>query len=251
MTVPLTDAFYSAKRSYERGKYHIQDFNGRLTEFFNSEPWFTVTEINAEGAQFHKFRWTQEPPEPLESIATDAAYNLRAALDQTGYAASVLFGKDDPSHAHFPFGENGREGVVISPKSRCRDLPPEILSVFRSFKPYKAGDHALNALNALCNTNKHSFLVAAEFRDEWAAVSDVATTNPHWDRSRQQIIFASSDGNTSHHVGVAHQIVFQGIPAVEGRPVVRNLDLMLDVVGQIIAATQEACFRNGKIRLAE
>ena len=75
--------------------------------------------------------------------------------------------------------------------------------------------------------------------------------NPYWDRRRQQIIFASTDGNTRHHAGVAHQIVFQVFPALEGRPVVRNLDLMLDKVGEIISTTQEACFRHGKLVLAE
>ncbi len=246
-TIPLEDAFYSAKRSYERGQYHIQDFDTRLAEFFNTEPWLAVTEIDTDRKQFHKFRWTKKPPEALESIATDAAYNFRAALDQCGYTAAVLFGKNDATHAHFPFGNNGREGVTIPRKSRGRDLPPEILAVFRSFKPYPGGNHALNTLNELCNTNKHSFLVAAEFRDEWAALSDVEGIDPYWDRGKQQIIFSSTDGNTRHHVSVAHQIVFQGIPNLEGRPVVRNLDLMRDVVLQVISETQETCFRCGKL----
>jgi len=136
-TIPLEDAFYSAKRSYERGQYHIQDFDTRLAEFFNTEPWLAVTEIDTDRKQFHKFRWTKKPPEALESIATDAAYNFRAALDQCGYTAAVLSGRTTP---HTP---TSRLGIMVGKASPFPASPGDGTCRLKSSRFFDRSSHTL------------------------------------------------------------------------------------------------------------
>ncbi|HEX7726222.1 MAG TPA: hypothetical protein VF410_06675, partial [Rhizomicrobium sp.] len=165
--------------------------------------------------------------------------------------ATVLFGKVDPSFAHFPFGFAGIEGNKLSRNQRSSDVPSEILSVFRSFKPYENGNPTLWALNTLCNTNKHRFLVTTEMMNEHAVITHIESDTFTYNSDDQIITIECGDGtsHSRHESNLPMNIVFLGIPKIEGKPAVRLLDQIFDVVGCVIQETQERCFYLGKLRL--
>jgi hypothetical protein len=73
---------------------------------------------------------------------------LRSALDQAGAACAVLTGKTNPKKSYFPFADSGPELTKVI-KGRCKDLPGEIISLFRSFQPYQGGNDPLWAMNKI------------------------------------------------------------------------------------------------------
>jgi hypothetical protein len=251
-TFGKSDPFDSAVRSWQRGQHHVLDFVANVKVFLDKKPWTYTVETNPHGYKSHVIRFNKPPDPILESIATDAAYNLRAALDQCAYAATLVskrkFGKD----THFPFGNAGRDGARIR-GTRSAELPPEIVSLFRSYKPYKGGNDTLWALNTICNTNKHRFLTTTNYlgngaTSHWAQIESL---EPIWDSEKGHLIFEHLDG-TAHRRTISNlplYIVFKGIEKIDGKPAIPLLDEMCNFVGWIIGDTQRECARLGWINL--
>ncbi len=252
MIIAKSDPFDSAIRSWQRGQYHVQDFVSQVKSFLDSKPWTYTVETITDGRKQHMVKFNRPPDGILESVATDAAYNLRAALDQCAYAATLVskrkFGKD----THFPFGYAGQVGSRIR-GTRSADLPPEILSVFRSYKPFKGGNDTLWSLNEICNTNKHRFLTATNYLGDFAVshTAQIDSLEPRWDSDKGHLIFEHFDG-TSHHGTTSNlpmHIVFDGIEKIGGKPAIPLLDQICSLVAYIISDTQRECGRVGWINL--
>ena len=56
-------------------------------------------------------------------------------------------------------------------------MPPEILALFRAFKPYKGGNDALWALNKLCNAKKHCALIPFDIGRANVSITQVNQMN--------------------------------------------------------------------------
>ena len=149
----MPNIFASAKHSLRRGQYHALDLAQRLNALNRpntSEKFATlVVDPQPDGAtetikvRFHPlFRYE------FPSIVFDAVSNFRACLDQMIYTIAV------PRGLPLPIGKDA--AWAIKRIDGIEYLPPEILTVFRSFNPYKGGNDTLWALNELCNIKKHA-----------------------------------------------------------------------------------------------
>ena len=155
----MADPFVSPRRTLRRAKQHVEDFHFRTIAFRKNKDWSYVIEKDDQGgAKRHKIKFNREFFEDLPGIVLDAASGLRAVLDQTGYAAAVASGVQAPKRAYFPLADDATQLENVIARRRCDDLPPEILALFRAFKPYKCGNILLWSLNKLANTKKHAFL---------------------------------------------------------------------------------------------
>lgn len=161
----MTALFYSSRRRLARAEEHISDLEGKVNAFVAEKPWASVVESDADGfLHVHKFKSTKGLPEGLANIAADAIENLRSALDNAGYTIALAAGiykaagRMEPKYSNFPFAKSHGE-LKNSIKGRCRDLPPDIVSLIHSFQPYQGGNDLLWSLNELCNANKHRLLV--------------------------------------------------------------------------------------------
>lgn len=80
-------------------------------------------------------------------------------------------------------------------RGRCSDVPPEIIAIVRSFKPYKDGDFALWALNKLANT-KHTYLMPIGDGGGGTFIKNLRVTSsgrcdigpPRWNRAKNEIV---------------------------------------------------------------
>jgi hypothetical protein len=145
-----------------RAQHHINVFNAAVQQFADSNPWTHVIEKDfMPGQDLHKLRFTKDLPAILPCILLDAVNNLRSALDQAGYAAALANGKTNPKATNFPFADDfaGLDNN-IDRRGVCRDLPAEIVTLFRGCNPHKGGNYSatLWGLNKLCNTKKHCAL---------------------------------------------------------------------------------------------
>jgi hypothetical protein len=155
-----SDPFYSPKRTLVRAKHHVRDFEANLAAFADGKYWTYVAQMDSQGraAKVKKIKFDRDFFEEISCIAFDAASNLRSVLDQTAFASVLLGGNPNPKKAYFPMGGDalGLDDVI---RRKCKHVPPDIISLFRGFKPYYRGNLFLPALNTLCNTQKHAALI--------------------------------------------------------------------------------------------
>ncbi len=274
----MSNPFASPRLTILRAQHHIDDFNARINEFVNSQPWSYVIEKDSKGSQvLHKIKFARRLPPNLPCILFDASNNLRATLDQAGYASAVASGKVDPKQTKFPFGDDpvGLDNVIR--RNGSKDLPPEILTLFRGFKPYKGGNDTLWALNKLCNTKKHCALMpfnigqaalaltqsagpTRSFGPGFMAISGSETisgyigamgvTNRDWDPDKYEITLARTVANTSpnYRANVALNVAIEGIETQSRKPAVGVLRDMMRVVDCILSATEAECRRLGFLK---
>ena len=150
--------FDSARQKLIRAKQHTVELESMEKSFFETESSGVIRETEpATGDQFVKIRFRHTIPLEMSSVVSDIANNLRDALDHIGYATAIAGGKSDTKCANFPFGKTS-EDLEHSIRRRSKDIPNDILALFRAFKPYKGGNDLLYALNSIANTKKHRVL---------------------------------------------------------------------------------------------
>jgi hypothetical protein len=141
-------------------------------------------------------------------------------------------------------------------KGRCKDLPPEISALFRSFDSHEGGNYALWALNKLCNANKHRLLVpvgivASGMKIKTMTISGPgAIPAPKWDREKNQIVIAEigPGGDFKYDVELSLFVAFDKINGVKSGPAVGVLDMMASEVTRVLKATEAECRRIGLLK---
>ena len=72
-----------------RAKQQIDDLETQIHTFAKEKPWSHIVEKDADGvANLHKVKFTERLSEDLPHIVFEAANNLRAVLDQLGFAVA-------------------------------------------------------------------------------------------------------------------------------------------------------------------
>jgi hypothetical protein len=98
----MADVFYSPRLTLVRAQYHIQNFKALVHSFDDKKPWAYIVDRQSQpGKIIHKIKFTHPLPEMLPCILFDAVNNLRAVLDQSGYAAAISAGKISPQKNQF------------------------------------------------------------------------------------------------------------------------------------------------------
>jgi hypothetical protein len=249
-------ALGTSQRRLDRGKEHIVDLEREFQAFLDSKPYARVVEAHSNGTdQLHKIKFTRPLPGSLADVAADAADNLRSALDQAAYAIAHATGKANPQ-AFFPFAGSAAE-FENALKGRCKDLPQDILTLFRTFQPYRGGNDLLWALNRICVTNKHRLLVPIGISVHGMFIKKMeihstrdgtfALSGPVWDRDNNEIVFARTGpgGHIEYDMQISFFVAFDKIEVAGGKPAVAFLNAMAGEVEHILLATEVEARRLG------
>jgi hypothetical protein len=249
------DPFYSPKRTLSRAKHHVGDFEAKITAFAGGQYWSYSPERDSRGlAQRHKVIFDRDFFEDLGGVVFDAANNLRAVLDQSAYATAILGGVLEPKSAYFPISSDAAKLQDVI-RGRCKDLRPEIISLFSGFKPYLGGSYCLARLNMLCNAQKHAELVP--FRtDELLGVRFVMggaglVLKHHWDAENFEIeiLDIPPGGDLGHPGTFAFDITFDhSEPGLGNSEPLGLLTGMAQEVERVLIATEAECRKLGLIR---
>jgi hypothetical protein len=258
------DPFYSPKRRLLRAKKHVAELDAASAVFLNSEPYRRIVEPDIDGvAQLHKIKLAAPFPEELSDLVEDALDSLRAVLDHTAYCAAVASGKGSPEYAFFPFS-NTAENWENRANGLCKDVPGDIVALFRSFKPYKGGNDPLWALNEIRNSSQHAILVPvghASFRvfskilsmkaPEHGSVSfDPPIWTPGtWDGAKNEMVIFRADPGTEldYDIEFSPSISFGDVPVFANEPVLTVLNYLARMVESVLLATEAECRRLGLI----
>jgi hypothetical protein len=121
----MADVFQSCRLTLLRAQHHIDDLNAKINEFVSSQPWSMVVKPDLQAREnVVKVKFARRLPTDLPCILFDAANNLRAALDQAGYASTIASGKVEPKKTNFPFADISSPRQAFLSRPRTTDPIP-------------------------------------------------------------------------------------------------------------------------------
>lgn len=254
----MSEPFLSAKLRIGRAKELLSILKESARAFAESDPYVFLEELDYAGLnKVYKCRLTRHTPPQFDFLIVEAVEHLRASLDHLGYAAAVLGGHSNPKRCHFPIANTPTmlETDVIG-RGNCKELPPDILALFRSLQPYKGGNGgAVWVLNQLCNIGKHRFLTSVGFESFYADVKldqlpPGSTVFPHiWDSEKHEISYFSVPVGieAQYNFEVAFFIAFRPFGPLAGQPVLPHLFAIAEDVTRIVKQTEIVARRIGLI----
>lgn len=246
----MFDLFASPKRRITRANTHISNLETGFNAFVNDKPYAVVTEEDAEENTVVKIKLTKPLPDEWTDLTFDAAEALRSALDQAAFATAMAAGRLNPKSAYFPVA-NDAAGLETGIRGRCKDVPPEIVALFRSFKPYKGGDNAIWALNKICNGSKHRLIVpiGTGFTNlSLGPMALIAGPNdsgarmltPRWDGEKDEMVMfiVGPESKVDYNFTLSFCIAFGDVEAVKGVEVFSTLKTMSARVERVVLAIE-------------
>jgi hypothetical protein len=248
----------SSRRKLARAKKHIVDLDRKIGAFIKKHPCAKVVERDLQRAkEIHKIKLVKQIPSFLEDIASDAVVNMRAALDHAGYAVAVAANpmRKNPRNTAFPFAGNAVE-LENAIKGRSKDIPKEILTLFRNLKPYKGGNDLLCALNEICNAEKHKIITPVAVTIATSGITDVRCTGqwrqpaqPVWDSTKNEIVLIEVplDTKIDYDLEFFTLVVFDEIQIVRGQQVLGILNTLASEVERVLLAIEAEARRIGII----
>lgn len=236
MTDPEDDPFESPKILLERAEENVRELQTRAKAFFDGKPYTDVVELDPEtGEDIYKLRFTAKIPKGLNAVAADALNNLRATLDQAiCTSASLLVPGVNLNGMGFPFAatEAAMEDAI---RSKCKNVPPEIVALVRSLKPYKGGNDLLWALSKLSATNRHRTLITdvgastdSMYVHQMTFSGPGSIPAPIWDRANHELAVAriTHGAKLQYDVEFSFFVAFGDVEVVGGQPTLPILGQM-------------------------
>jgi len=229
-----------------RAKEHIRNLDRRVKRFFDAKPYARVTERDVDGLNdVHKVKLTKKFPAGVTSVAAEAIEGLRSALDQAAFATAVISGVKHSKSAYFPISSSAADLDNVI-KGRCRDIPSDIVSLFRSFNPYRGGNDLIWALNIACNTSKHGIIapvgmVAAGMHIKHMTISGSgAIPAPVWNSEKNEIVFATTGPDTEfqYDLNMSFFVAFGEVDGIGGQPAIPLLNAIAGEVNRIVLAVE-------------
>ena len=258
----MTDIFQSPKRMLRwANENHIPNLEREIIRFRDEKPWSQVVEMDADGVtNIYKIKFTERLSEFLPNMVFDCANHLRPVLDQIAFAIAIKHTRNSkPKSAKFPVGPTEND-MLNNLKGGCKDLPPEVRDLFKSFKPYKGGNNALWALNELVNMPKHMTLFPIGFgggATTWRIPERTVLYGgvfelhpPKWDRLNNELVFARIDSKTEFNANfdVTFTVAFDEVDEVlRGHDPVAVIRTMAREVEQVLNLSETMCKAIGLI----
>jgi hypothetical protein len=190
--------------------------------------------------------------------------NLRAVLDQAGYASAVAAKSPSLKSVKFPFGptlQHWQNNVT----GGCKDLPPEIRAIFESQKSYKGGNDILWAVNEIANANKHLALkpLIISSPDAFFTLRSVGpggmieAVSPGgfgigWDAKNRQLTLCSlpAAAKTDINLDLTFSVAVDGIDVIANQQARSFLNSACNEIERILMATETECRRLGLLNPA-
>jgi hypothetical protein len=244
----MSDPFASPKRRITRARQHTENIKTGVSAFFQSHPYAQVAERNARGFEEHKIKLTRPIPDEITDLAYEAIEALRSALDQAVHPVAIACGVKNPDHILFPVADNASDFENVL-KGRMKGVPPDIVTLFRSFQPYQGGNELIWALNRVRRQGTHRLImpvgtVSGGVVGNFQISSPMPLTvydKPKWDSEKNEAIYAVTGprSNLQYNFEIAFYIAFGQVEgALAGEPVIETLEDMIAEVERLVLAIE-------------
>lgn len=245
----MADILQSAKYSVTHARRHMATLEAELRAFFDAAPYRQVIEFDPSGpTDIHKLKLTAKLPDVLSGVAFDAVSNLRAALDQAGYAVAVAAGGSG-KQAYFPFGDTAAEAASRA-TGASREIPSSVFGAMISSKPYRDGDLFLWALNRLCNYQKHRFIVptalytgGGHLRNAYFSSVREFSFPPRWNNDTQEMVIAAVPHRAPFTMDMQIQtfVAFADVESLPVCPCTFVLERCAQAVQNVLGGVESEC----------
>jgi hypothetical protein len=243
----VENLFVGPKLKIERSDRHIQDLNRILEAFFATEFYRFQIRKGADGSSVLEFETTRGMPSEIPLVIGDAVHNLRAALDLLVCDVVTLAGNAPGKGTQFPFGETREEVVAAVHDGIMGAAPAGIVDlIIDTVKPYRGGNEAMCALDDLDIVDRRRLLtpiiavtgiVGASWIDERGkAVHGMTLTVGEGGR----IDGMPANSRIRNPGTLAFGVFFDKGQVFEGRPVVRTLHQLTQVVSGVVHTVEQA-----------
>jgi hypothetical protein len=257
--------FLGAFGKIGRARYQIQDLDERFRAFaeeraYNVGSDYTPLSNSDLGHYVFRIEKPRVPNREWGVLVGEVVHNLRSALDQAVYAASV-----SPSRANeFPVCRNPDEWEGRSSKL-LTGVPPSAVKVIHDAQPFRQREverHEFLLLHGMWNHDKHRLLhttalVVGEPRPQVVPLADVAEiVQVEWlsepleeHREVARVTIRPSGANPKMTlegqlpVGVAFAEGVDGAPALKGLHVIAVLQNAFSAVRWVVGSLEVACLK--------
>ncbi len=244
----MADLFHSAKLRLSRGQEHIVDLDKRIRSFLQEKPYTIIRDPNLHGVQELEkvtIKFTKPIPDIFAAVAADAVDNLRSALDNAWYAIAVASEAiSDTDEASFPIFNNVA-GLNRFDNGWSDRFPKEILTLLRSFQPYKGENGFIWTLNRICVKNKHRVVAPIHIISSLSAYHSTPFGetkekrlhfNGREDTTNNEIVFTvlKSDARIEYNIDFAFHVNFDEITLAYGHPMIDILNTFAGIVQHIV-----------------
>jgi hypothetical protein len=253
----MADPFSQPQRRIARAKEHIDELDEGIKLLLAKHPYTVLVETDPKtGNKVHKLKLTESIPPRLRSIAIETAEGLRSALDGFGFASAFLSGNRRLKGTYFPIADtDAKIDTDIIGRGRCKDIPDEILSIFRSFQPYKAGNPLIWGVNQVANGTKHRALIPIGFMIDRTFIESFKSPGltirvdfpPIWDSENDEMVLCvvAPDNKPQYNMRFNMLICLSEVYGIFRDPAPRVLRTMAAEVERILMATEAECRRLG------
>lgn len=246
----VEESFESCRLVLDGARTEIQHVNLLIEAFLADDPCRLVIEPKPKKAILCAEIMKKPSPEIRRAVYR-SVNDLRNALDQAVFGASAALGASPLEKAAFPFRQSpvDLDRAFTGKNGMCRDVPPELHALIKSFEPYPrgngypGGDDTLRHLGAVSNPNKHSIALRIQptLRGPinigvGAAPGSVRVIRPTWNSAKTKLALIEFVSSTDfqYNINVGADIVFAET-VVDGESVTGFFKVQLPKVESIIA----------------
>lgn len=237
--------FEGPRSKITRAEKHIADFKAELASLMEANPVEVRPYTDPETGYLRTtLRLPNEFPGDLRTIAADALYNLRSALD--GAVCRCVATGQSTKCTYFPHGDD-LAGFEASVRAKCKKVPEPVRAAIASLEPYHGGKgYLLRVLHDLNVVDKHTDLISVGMGIQEAMLWREKGTplGTLWRRTGNEFHPMNATEMTPddihHQIKIAFAVTFSDVEVVKNQPAAQVLvqlrDLVLNAVDVIEAA---------------
>lgn len=223
----------------ERAYQHVDNVNAAIDAFWKANP--CTMSLHSDGGGYVSVRLSRAAkfPKQISVLVGETVYQLRSALDVLACCLATANGAQGTAGVYFPFAKDAKEFELAATQRKIRKISSAAQDVIRSLKPYGGGNDLLCAVNALCNKDKHSRLLALASE---CVISDPAgATVPQWHAFDKEVTISRlfldpTKQKMETQANFMLNIAFSEIQILERQPLVDSLKKICDVTQSAISS---------------
>jgi hypothetical protein len=253
----MIDPLESSKYSVRHARRHIDCLKKSFAGFFASNPYTIGPEIDPQtGETVYKLKLIGSFPDEWPGMLFDSINSLRAALDQAGFAIAIANGKSGRD-AKFPFADELDNILSRRQAGEFKQIPEAMFNFMLTYKPCKAGNYDLWAINKLCNSQKHEVILSLQsqvtprrarvmqkFRSDFRPNADGKPTigssainlSPSWDAKKNEMTLVKfpQSAKVDIKIHIVPDVTVEKIGVVKPLPALAFLDKASSIVDDIL-----------------
>jgi hypothetical protein len=262
----MSDLFDSPRLKLSGANEEMGKLREQIVQFFiKSNPYKPSVYPDADSAgDIHALRLVRSTEinkvlDKMGLLCARIASEMRDALDQAGYASALAEGtRAVLKKTYFPICKDESQFDQCV-RQNTKHLPPDIVTLFRSYKAHPGGDKLLVALNNLAGGGKHCIIdpVAQGIGNAFyktISIDDPSAIRPlsgKWDSTHDEIpmFWVKRGAKVKYEMNASFFIAFSKIdlPGAAHYPVLSIFEAMARKVESIVTATEAECRRIGLI----